>query len=139
MSACACAADEPFECLGAPWIDGRRLALALNAMALPGLRFVPVGFVPESSEHAGERCGGVHIVVTDRDAVRPVEAGLTICWQLNRLFGSDYEIARVDGVLRSRATWEALTTCADPRALPERWEDELAAFLARRAGCLLYD
>jgi uncharacterized protein YbbC (DUF1343 family) len=111
----------------------------LNALQLPGLRCVPIGFTPDASRFAGERCGGVHLVVTDRDALRPVEAGLAIAWQLNRLFGADYEIARVDDLLRNRATWEALMTCADPRELPALWAGELEAFLELRAPYLLYD
>ena len=31
--------DQPFEQIGAPWIDGPRLAAALNARGLPGIRF----------------------------------------------------------------------------------------------------
>ena len=34
--------DQPFEQLGAPWIDGPRLADALNARKLPGIRFYPI-------------------------------------------------------------------------------------------------
>ena len=33
--------DAPFELLGAPWIDGRALARALNAAGIPGLRCYP--------------------------------------------------------------------------------------------------
>ena len=34
--------DQPFEQIGAPWIDGRGLAAALNGRGLPGIRFYPV-------------------------------------------------------------------------------------------------
>src|SRR5205085_5471222 len=33
--------DRPFEWVGAPWLDGRRLAAVLTAEQLPGVRFVP--------------------------------------------------------------------------------------------------
>ena len=33
--------DTPFEIIGAPWIDGRKLSEALNGAKLPGVRFVP--------------------------------------------------------------------------------------------------
>ena len=33
--------DQPFEQIGAPWIDGPRLAAALNARRLAGIRFYP--------------------------------------------------------------------------------------------------
>ena len=60
--------DTPFEHVGAPWIDGVRLADALNARQIPGVRFYPVRFTPTSSKFAGEECQGVFIVVTDRNA-----------------------------------------------------------------------
>ena len=44
--------DQPFEQIGAPWIDGRALAAALNERALPGIRFYPVAFTPTSSKYA---------------------------------------------------------------------------------------
>ena len=46
--------DTPFEQIGAPWIDGVALAAALNARALPGIRFYPVTFTPA----AGAKLGG---------------------------------------------------------------------------------
>ncbi len=38
--------NQPFEQLGAPWIDGPRLAATLNARKIPGIRFYPVTFTP---------------------------------------------------------------------------------------------
>jgi len=33
--------DTPFEVIGAPWLDGPRLATYLNARRIPGVRFIP--------------------------------------------------------------------------------------------------
>lgn len=68
----------PFEVVGAPWLDDRALARALNRLALPGVRFRPTQFEPSASKHAGQMCQGVQIHVTDRAAFRPVEAGLHV-------------------------------------------------------------
>ncbi len=51
----------PFEQIGAPWIDGPRLAAALAEQRLPGVRFTATSFTPESSAFAGQRCEGVRI------------------------------------------------------------------------------
>src|SRR5207248_10361127 len=53
--------DQPFEWVGAPWIDGRKLAAALDAHQLPGVRFVPTSRMPNSSVHAKKECAGVQI------------------------------------------------------------------------------
>ena len=57
-------------------MDRRRaLADALNARAIPGVRFYPVRFTPASSKYASQECQGVFMIVTDRDALRPVRVG----------------------------------------------------------------
>jgi hypothetical protein len=55
--------DTPFEHVGAPWIDGTRLAGELNARNIDGICFYPESFTPTSSKFKGEACQGVFIVV----------------------------------------------------------------------------
>ena len=130
--------DEPFERFGAPFIDGPALAAALSAADLPGLRFSAIEFTPDASRFAGERCEGVHITVTDRDALRPVEAGLAIAWLLNRLHGADLELGRLDARLMSQRTWARLLAAPDWRGIAESWSTDVAQFLARRERYLIY-
>ena len=68
----------PFQLIGAPWLDGEALAERLNALALPGARFRATRFRPEFGKHANVVCGGVEWHVTDREALRPVEAGVRV-------------------------------------------------------------
>ena len=76
--------DTPFEQIGAPWIDGVALADAMNARALPGIRFYPVRFTPTTSKYANEACGGVFMIVTDRLALHPVRVGVEIAAMLQK-------------------------------------------------------
>jgi uncharacterized protein YbbC (DUF1343 family) len=62
----------PFEIVGAPWIDGARLAVGLHALGLPGFRARPLTFMPMFQKHRGETCGGVQVHVTDPVSFRPV-------------------------------------------------------------------
>src|SRR5512133_2426383 len=66
----------PFELLGAPWLDAQRLAEALGADRLPGVAFRPASFVPTWDKHAGVRCHGVELFVTDAGRFRPFRTGL---------------------------------------------------------------
>jgi uncharacterized protein YbbC (DUF1343 family) len=68
----------PFELVGAPWIDGVRLARALHDTGLRGFRARPTGFSPTFQKHAGRECGGVQIHVVDRGAFRPVATYLAL-------------------------------------------------------------
>jgi uncharacterized protein YbbC (DUF1343 family) len=60
----------PFEIVGAPWIDGMRLAKDLHSLGLPGFRARPTTFLPTFQKHAGKACGGVQLHVTDPSTFR---------------------------------------------------------------------
>ncbi len=62
----------PFEIVGAPWIDGHRLAQGLRATGLTGFVARPITFRPTFQKHAGQICGGVQIHPTDISSFRPV-------------------------------------------------------------------
>jgi uncharacterized protein YbbC (DUF1343 family) len=68
----------PFEIVGAPWIDGPRLAGELQALRLSGVRVRPVTFRPMFHKHAGHVCGGVQVHVTDRAGFRPLTTYLVL-------------------------------------------------------------
>jgi uncharacterized protein YbbC (DUF1343 family) len=68
----------PFELVGAPFLDGHRLAKRLAALDLPGVRFRPVSFLPMFHKFAGRSCGGVQLHVTDRARFQPYRASLAL-------------------------------------------------------------
>jgi uncharacterized protein YbbC (DUF1343 family) len=130
--------DRPFEVLGAPWLDGAALARALNAANLPGVRFVSVRFTPESSKFAGEECGGVNILVTDRSALRPVHAGLTIAAELRKLNPDDWQTAAFNRLLSDQGTFDAIVAGKSADEAEALYQSELNQFRARRERFLLY-
>ncbi|MGE0130538.1 MAG: exo-beta-N-acetylmuramidase NamZ domain-containing protein [Blastocatellales bacterium] len=130
--------DTPFEMIGAPWIDGRKLAEAMNSAKLQGVRFVPVRFTPKSSVHKDAECGGVNIIITDRGAFEPVIAGLEIAVQLKKLFPKDFSIERFNRLLVNQKIFDAFRQGADARAMRQVWQTELDAFRAIRRKYLLY-
>lgn len=70
---------DPFAILGAPYIqDVEGLAAAFNQKKLPGILATPQYFEPTASKHKGQVCGGVHLHVTDPEALRPLAAALTL-------------------------------------------------------------
>ncbi len=68
----------PFEIVGAPSIDGVRLAEDLHAEGLAGMRARALTFQPTFHKHAGQVCGGVQIHVTDPEAFRPYATYLAL-------------------------------------------------------------
>jgi uncharacterized protein YbbC (DUF1343 family) len=128
----------PFELVGAPWIEAATLAAYLNAREIEGVRFVPVDFAPDASNYAGQKCGGVNIVVTYRDALDAPELGLEIAAALEHLYPGNFKVAAVDGLMRNKATLDALMAGEDPRRIAEDWQDALDRFQQMRAKYLLY-
>jgi uncharacterized protein YbbC (DUF1343 family) len=68
----------PFEIVGGPYVDSRRLANNLTELNLPGVLFRPIEFIPTFQKCVGENCGGVFLHVTDRRIFRPVLTGLAV-------------------------------------------------------------
>jgi uncharacterized protein YbbC (DUF1343 family) len=137
----------PFEQIGAPWLDGYRLAQALNRLELPGVRFRPVHFEPSASKHAGSHCEGVQVHVTDRRRLRAVEVGLHVvaaCMaQAPDAFAfleSSWEgsAPQFDLLAGSPKLREGLVAGVPVADLAAAWQDELNAFAAIRQGYLLY-
>jgi uncharacterized protein YbbC (DUF1343 family) len=130
--------DTPFEHIGAPWIDGVQLADALNARAVPGVRFYPVRFTPASSKYANEACQGVFIIVTDRAVLRPVRIGVEIASALSRLYPAQYQLDLAGRLFGSRDALARIRTGDDPAAIAASFGAAEARWRLLRAKYLLY-
>ena len=122
--------DQPFEQIGAPWIDGRALAAALNERGLPGIRFYPVTFTPTSSKYANEACQGVFMVITNRTALQPVRVGLEIAAALWKLHGERYQMENTDRLFGSRQALERVKAGEDPARVAADWVRRRSALAA---------
>jgi uncharacterized protein YbbC (DUF1343 family)/CubicO group peptidase (beta-lactamase class C family) len=130
--------DQPFEQFGAPWIDGPRLAAALNARHLAGVRFYPITFKPTSSKYANEECQGVFMVITNRSALQPVRMGLEIAGALSTMFGDQYEMSTTWRLFGSADPLERVKRGEDPAAVSAKWTADEARWRRLRAKYLLY-
>ncbi len=130
--------DQPFEQVGAPWIDGPRLAAALNARELPGIRFYPVAFKPASSKYAGEECQGVFMIVTDRSMLRPVRVGLEIAAALGTLFKDKFDLSTSARLLGSQDSFDRVMRGEDPAVVAKSWAADEARWRRVREKYLLY-
>ncbi|MEU6759255.1 DUF1343 domain-containing protein [Streptomyces sp. NPDC046685] len=129
----------PFEVLGAPGVD-RRWAEAANTLELPGVWFREAYFTPTFSRHVGKVCGGVRLIVHDRESFDPVRAGIGLLVTARRAwsgFGwrADHWIDRLTGSDRVRTMVDA---GAGVEEIAGDWAAELARFEAVRRQYLLY-
>lgn len=130
--------EAPFEWIGAPWLDGKRLAEAMNRRNLPGVRFEPAEFTPESSKFEKQKCQGIRITITDRNALEPVRIGLAIACELRRAHRDAWDAKAYDRLLGHSAALKALVAGKDAAEIESTWQAELDQFRLRRARYLLY-
>jgi uncharacterized protein YbbC (DUF1343 family)/CubicO group peptidase (beta-lactamase class C family) len=131
--------DRPFEWIGAPWLDGQRLAAALATEDIAGVRFVPLRLTPVSSVHKGKACGGVQIIVDDWARFQPVRTGLAIASVLRRLYPQEWQVERFNALLGHRETWEGVRAGRSWQELEQAWQPELNRFIELRRSYMLYD
>src|SRR5437899_5961057 len=74
----------PFELLGAPFLDGRRLARALARRGLPGVTFRAAAFQPAFHKYRGQLCHGVQLHVTDTARFKPFATYLAVIVEARR-------------------------------------------------------
>jgi uncharacterized protein YbbC (DUF1343 family)/CubicO group peptidase (beta-lactamase class C family) len=130
--------DRPFEWVGAPWLDGQRVATALAQENLPGVRFVPLRMTPTASVHKGNACDGVQLIIDDWARFRPLSTGLAFACVLHRLYPQTWQVERYDELLRHRSTREGLQRGAAWQELEKAWQPDLQRYLEIRRRYLIY-
>jgi uncharacterized protein YbbC (DUF1343 family)/CubicO group peptidase (beta-lactamase class C family) len=130
--------ERPFEWIGAPWLDGAKLAAALNTAGLSGVRFVPVSLTPTSSVHAKKACGGVQIIVDDWNRFNPLRTGLTVAATLRDLFPDQWETKNYDRLLVHKSSYDSFKAGKPVAEIEKAWAGDLKSFRARRSPHLLY-
>lgn len=133
--------EAPFTLIGASWMtDHAAIAAELNAMRLPGVRFdTATRAIEPGYKFGGQTIPMVKIVVTDRDAVRPVALGVRMLRAIQARHPADFQwrqrsIDRLAGTDRLRAAVESNTV----DALLREWDADAAEFARRVKPWLLY-
>jgi uncharacterized protein YbbC (DUF1343 family) len=130
----------PFELCGAPWLNGDALADRLNALALPGVLFRALRFVPLASLFAGQACGGVQAHITDRAAFRAVAVGLHVIATIRAMYPEQFSwrTNHFDLLTGGTRTREAITAGVAITDIIGSWQATLAHYEQQRASALRY-
>ncbi len=130
--------DTPFEVVGTPYADDLQFSAELNRSGLPGVRFVPTRFTPKASVFKDKTCGGVYLLVTDRDALNSVELGILLALTLHRLYPNDFAVDKLETLLQHPPTIEAIKAGKTLPEIRKLWADDLEDFRKRRERFLIY-
>ena len=133
--------ERPFLLIGAPFIDGRKLAAELSTLKLPGLAFAAAEFTPVASKHAGVGCQGVSIQVQDPARLRPTAAGMRILATIQRMYPAEFQVRRKSflRLIGSAEAYQVLTAGGDLDDLLARWQIALEEFGNRARRYWIYD
>jgi uncharacterized protein YbbC (DUF1343 family) len=142
---------QPFLQVGSPHVDEEAAAAELNRRTLPGLRFDPVTFVPESipgmsryPKLEGEHVRGVMLQVTDAAAVEPVAAGIHLLQVFYDLLPEENreEFFHPRGMpVRAGNTMVAqlIRDGVPAKEIIRSWKDDVDRFAEMRRPYLLYE
>jgi uncharacterized protein YbbC (DUF1343 family)/CubicO group peptidase (beta-lactamase class C family) len=130
--------DTPFEVIGAPWLDGQKLASYLNARRIAGVRFIPVRFTPRSSVFKNEECGGINLLITNRSQFQSVLTGIEIAVALHSLFPADWKIDNYSRLLVNADTLDRLQRGEAAADIVRSWDASLENFRRIRSRALVY-
>jgi uncharacterized protein YbbC (DUF1343 family) len=139
----------PFELVGAPFLDGGRLAAALNRRRLPGAAFRPASFEPAFQKWKGQRCEGVQVHVTEEGRFKSFTTYLALVEEARRQAPRHfawrpppYEFEReklpIDLLCGGDGIRRAIERGVPLGALERRWRPGLARFARARRPYLLY-
>jgi uncharacterized protein YbbC (DUF1343 family) len=130
--------ETPFEEFGAPWINGEEVAAALNNRHLAGLHFANQPFIPVGGLYSGQRCGGVAVRITDRQAVRAMLMGLEIAATLKKLYPDKFDAEKLLLLVGNAETIRQVQNGVASDQIVASWSSDLSAFELMRKKYFLY-
>ncbi len=143
----------PFELIGAPWADPEKILKELTTFETPvenpigGIVFSPSEFIPKeipgvasAPKYGGERCRGIKIEITDRNAVRAVRLGIAILAAFKRAYPQETELRhrRFDILTGSSSVRKKLEAGIHPEEIFSQWKMQLQEFGRLREKYFLY-
>lgn len=136
----------PFEYIGAPWIDPYLLKEEISKNNLEGIKFRPVFFKPAFSKHKNKDCGGLQLFVSDRNKLDTYLTSLTIIKIIFDLYpdrtdwlkiGSENKYF-VDLLMGDNSPRKKLENGLSPQDIINSWNKEKKEFIKERKQFLLY-
>jgi len=130
--------ERPFEMFGAPWINSIKLVAELNKRNIPGIRFIPIKFIPKKSKYKDQFCQGVAINLVDQNSFHPVECGVVVLQVLCKLYPEKFDVEKIWHVTRSEQLIDQIKNQIPIEDIVESWQIDLKSFSEIREKYLLY-
>ena len=141
---------QPFELIGAPFVDPVRLTTELRHARLAGVTVRPLYFEPTFQKWSGQLCGGVQLHVLHRRQFRPYQTALHLLASIQKLWPREfawrrppyeYETERwpIDIIAGTDQIREHLSRFNSASRIAKDSRSESARFAKSCQASLLYD
>jgi len=133
----------PFRTVAAPWMNSSELADALNSLALEGVYFRPMNYIPYYSAFEGEYCNGVEIHITDIDRISFQEVQVNILTTIEKIYPDKdvFDTGRTGSFDKAYGTdtvRKEVMSGVSAENIISKWDDDLAKFKTIRDNYLIY-
>jgi uncharacterized protein YbbC (DUF1343 family) len=132
----------PFQLVGAPWVDARKLAREMTRRKLPGVRFTDCSYRAMTGNYRGQTVNGLKIQVLDASKYLPVQTGIAIIHAVQQLHGAGQLWSHAgtredffDKLMGTDSVRRALQSGKDI----SRWSKAPSGFRKDRRSVLLYE
>jgi uncharacterized protein YbbC (DUF1343 family) len=88
--------------------------------------------------YSGQRCGGVAVRITDRQAVRAMQMGMEIATVLKKLYPEKFDPEKLLTLVGNAETIRELQAGTPPEKIVEGWNGDLSTFESLRKKYFLY-
>lgn len=141
---------QPFELVGAPFMDPHKILDTLATAKIPGVVFRPAVFEPTSNKWRHTACNGFQLHVTNPDRYQPVAATLHLLRAVMLHHGDqfewkhppyEYEFERmpIDLIMGDRSLRRRLEKLEPIASLEASWQEDLARFKDIGREFMLYE
>jgi len=141
--------EQPFEKVGAPWLDNIKLAEIMNAVGFPGIKVDTLTYVPVdipgaamNPKYEGEKCNGLFLTVTDPHNFPSASFGIRLIREINMLHPDIFGWRSQRGASRlfgNMSTPTAIDRGDDATKIIQSLQPDLEKFKLIRQKYLLYD
>ncbi len=139
--------ERPFEYIGAPYCDGKLLAVEMMSYNFKGVMFEDITFTPQAiasnsnpPKYIGELCGGIFINVTDKNSFEPFKTVIAVLVSLKKLF-PEFNINKNNFLDKLSGTEDLrimLNNGNNYEEIVSSYDTELTNFKIKREKYLLY-
>lgn len=85
---------KPFEYIGAPFIEGYRLAKNFNEKKIPGVIARPISFIPTYQKYKNQVCEGIQLHVVNRNQIHSLNTGISLLELIAEMYPNEFEFSQ---------------------------------------------